>query len=145
MKGWLLWVFALGMCFSHAQERSNVLVLTDVGGDTDDQQSLVRLLLYSDVLNITGIVATSTMGHGLKTYPNIVQEAISRYEQVYPALRFYEPSYPEPGFLYSMVKSGLPDYQSVGRGWESEGANHMKSLGRLIHRFTWLSGVGTAS
>ncbi|PPL03645.1 DUF1593 domain-containing protein [Parapedobacter indicus] len=130
MRGWFLWVFALGVCVSHAQERPSVLVLTDIGGDPDDQQSLVRLLLYSDVLNITGIVATSTMGHGLKTHPNIVQEAISRYEQVYPALQFYAPSYPEPGFLHSIVKSGLPDYQSVGRGWESEGANHINEIVR---------------
>jgi hypothetical protein len=42
-----------------AGERHRVLVSTDIGGtDPDDFQSMVRLLLYADVLDIEGLVSS---------------------------------------------------------------------------------------
>src|SRR5436309_2113946 len=40
-----------------AEERLRVLVETDVGGDADDQASLVRFLLYSNEWDVEGIIA----------------------------------------------------------------------------------------
>ena len=44
----------------HAADRPRLLVLTDVGGDPDDQQSLVRLLLYANEFELEGVVATAS-------------------------------------------------------------------------------------
>ena len=125
MKGIAILVLILATLGLMAQERPKVLVLTDIGGDTDDQQSLVRLLLYADVLEITGIIATSTMGHGLKIYPELVHEAVSYYAQVYPVLRTHATTYPEPGHLDAVVKAGRPDFASFGPGLASEGSAHI--------------------
>lgn len=46
--------------------RPRVVVSTDIGGtDYDDFQSLVHLLLYSDVLDLEGLIA-SPWGSGSK-------------------------------------------------------------------------------
>lgn len=49
-KGLIL-VITLLMGITHlagAQEPVRLVVMTDIGGDPDDQQSLVRLLVHSD-------------------------------------------------------------------------------------------------
>jgi hypothetical protein len=36
------------------EQKPRVIVMTDIGGDTDDEQSMVRFLLYSDMLDVKG-------------------------------------------------------------------------------------------
>ena len=62
-----------------------VLVDTDLGGDPDDIQSLYRLLHYSDLLQIEGIVATPCVDlqdHPWDTLPRVplIQEWIRRVD-----------------------------------------------------------------
>src|SRR5687768_17002663 len=40
-----------------AQEKLRVIIETDAGGDPDDEQSLVRFLLYANEWDIDGIIA----------------------------------------------------------------------------------------
>src|ERR1039458_4708945 len=42
------------------QGTHRLFVLTDQGADNDDRQSMVRLLLYFDVIAIEGLVATTS-------------------------------------------------------------------------------------
>ncbi len=65
-----------------AETRYRVLVSTDLGGDPDDIQSLYRLLHYSDVLEIEGIV--SSPGPGAENSGDKVRRWIReiRIEQV---------------------------------------------------------------
>ena len=66
-----------------AGQRPRVIVSTDMGGcDPDDFQSMVHLLLYADVLDIEGLVA-SLPGKGR---PEDILEAIAAYEEDYPSL-----------------------------------------------------------
>lgn len=44
-----------------AQEKHRLIVLIDIGNDPDDKQTLVRLLLYSNQINIEGIIATTSV------------------------------------------------------------------------------------
>jgi len=43
-----------------ADERPRLAVLTDIGGDPDDQQSLIRLMVYSNEFQIEALVATAS-------------------------------------------------------------------------------------
>src|ERR1700756_3188479 len=43
---------------ANAEERSRVIIETDAGGDPDDEQSLVRFLLYTNEFDVEGIVCT---------------------------------------------------------------------------------------
>lgn len=68
----LLWIAALAVLVqcqtSEAKarvemirvERPRLVVLTDIGGDPDDQQSMIRLLLYVNEYQIEGLIATAT-------------------------------------------------------------------------------------
>ena len=55
----LLTLLALAAAVGRAAERDRprLLVLTDIGGDPDDQQSLVRLMVYANEFEIEGLVA----------------------------------------------------------------------------------------
>src|SRR5688572_32330992 len=50
-------MFVLVVCETTAADRLRVMVETDAGGDPDDEQSLVRLLLYANEWDIEGIIA----------------------------------------------------------------------------------------
>src|SRR5262245_31545808 len=67
-----------------AGERFRVLISTDIGGsDPDDFQSLVHLLLYADVLEIEGLVASPPRGGKLSA----ILEVLDAYEHDLPQLR----------------------------------------------------------
>ncbi len=84
-------------------DRPRVIVSSDIGGtDPDDQQSMVHLLLYSDVLDIEGIVS-SPYGPGRK---KDILEVIDAYAKDYPKLRTYSPSYPTPDELRATARQG---------------------------------------
>jgi hypothetical protein len=96
-----------------------LFVLTDIGGDTDDQQSMVRLLLHSDSLEIEGLCATSRMQHGHDTRPDLLRELLGAYSAVLPNLRVHSPSFPSAERLSSAVHAGRGDPGPVGPGLES--------------------------
>ena len=41
------------------QGKPRMIVISDIGNEPDDQMSLVRLLLYSNELDIEGLIATT--------------------------------------------------------------------------------------
>jgi hypothetical protein len=93
-------------------ERPRLAVLTDIGGDPDDQQSLIRLMVYSNEFQIEALIATASGTPGeLKkaiTRPDLILETISGYEQVLPNLTRHAAGWPSPEHLRQRVKSGNP-------------------------------------
>ena len=91
-----------------------VIVSTDIGGtDPDDFQSMVHLLLYADVLEIEGLIA-SPFGPGRK---NHILEVIDLYEKDYPNLSTHSENYPTADYLRSITKQGgteVAGYTGVG-------------------------------
>jgi hypothetical protein len=121
-----LWAFGLlnnPMPAPEDDPRPRLLVLTDIGGDPDDRQSLVRLLVHSDEIDIEGFVASASGTPGeLKkeiTRPDLIRETIEAYGQVLPSLRKHSPGFPDAAALLARVKSGNPK-----RGWDRVGDGH---------------------
>ncbi len=86
--------------------RPRVLVSTDIGGtDPDDFQSMVHLLLYADVLDIEGLIA-SPYGPGRAVD---ILRVIDAYEQDYAHLVTYSARYPRPDALRAITKQGALD------------------------------------
>ena len=52
-----------------AAPKSRVIVLTDIGADPDDTESLVRLLLYSNELELEGLIATTSTWQQTRASP----------------------------------------------------------------------------
>jgi hypothetical protein len=75
--------------------RPRVIVSTDIGGtDFDDFQSLVHLLVYSDAIELEGMIA-SPWGTARDRKRHLL-ELVDLYARDYPNLRTYSPRYPTP-------------------------------------------------
>jgi hypothetical protein len=121
-KYFILFAFLFQITFVCAQS-PRLLITTDIGGDPDDQQSLVRLMVYSNEFDIEGIVTSASGTPGeLKeaaVRPDLVEEIIRDYQSVYPNLLKHDSKFPNPEYLFSIVKKGNPH-----RGWENLGNGH---------------------
>ncbi len=110
--------------FASGQEKHRIIVLTDIEADPDDSQTLVRLLLYSNQIEIEGIIATTSVHQKARVAPETVQRIIGEYGKVQPNLIKHEEGYPTAEHLLSLVSQGLPVYgmEGVGEGKDSEGS-----------------------
>ncbi|MBI5693601.1 MAG: DUF1593 domain-containing protein [Verrucomicrobia bacterium] len=129
-------ILALGAglaSLASAAERPRLLVLTDIGGDPDDQQSLIRLLVYANEFEIEGLVASASGTPGeLKqavTRPDLIRQAVAAYGQVRPNLIHHASGWPETAALLERVKSGNPQRgrPHIGEGHDTEGSNWIVS------------------
>jgi hypothetical protein len=108
---------------SWAQEPVRLVVMTDIGGDPDDQQSLVRLLVNADRFDLEGIISTSRLEHGQETHPEIIHEQLNAYAKVYPNLLKHSARFPSPEYLRKIVHDGKGDQFKVGEGHDSPGSD----------------------
>ena len=116
---------------SHAAELTNkprLLVLTDIGGDPDDQQSMIRLMLYANEFDIEGLVASASGTPGeLKesvTKPHLIREIVEAYGKVRGNLAKHADGYPTMEYLLPLIKSGNPQRgkEAIGDDKDSEGS-----------------------
>lgn len=90
----------------------DVFVLTDISNEPDDAESLVRLLLYTNEINLHGIVATTSYWLNYTTHEEDIHPIIDAYEKVRPQLLKHSESYPSADYLRSIVSRGHPVYGS---------------------------------
>jgi hypothetical protein len=112
----------------HAGDKPRLLVLTDIGGDPDDQQSMIRLLLYANEFDIEGLIATASGTPGeLKeaiTRPDLIRQIVEAYGKVHGNLVKHSPAYPAAPSLLTLVKSGnrFRGQEFIGEGHDTEGS-----------------------
>ncbi|HEY1170366.1 MAG TPA: nucleoside hydrolase-like domain-containing protein [Verrucomicrobiae bacterium] len=117
-----------------ADAKPRLLVLTDIGGDPDDQQSMIRLLLYANEFEIEGLIASASGTPGeLKekvTKPELIRQLINAYGQVQPNLIKHAERYPTAEHLLSLVKSGNPNRgrDAIGEGKDNEGSRWLIAM-----------------
>src|SRR6516165_8947923 len=81
---------------ANGEPKPRLIVLTDISSLTagvaepDDGQSLIRLMLYVNEFDIEGLIATSNLGHGLKTRPDLIRRVVDAYEKVRPNLLLHD-------------------------------------------------------
>lgn len=125
-------------------DNPRVLVVSDIGGaDPDDNQSLVHLLLYADVIDIEGLVASTPKGK-----KDEILQLLNVYELDYPKL-LESGNYPTPNQLRSVTKQGQRETGKIGP--ETEGSKHIiqmarKDDSRKLNVIVWgsLTDVATA-
>ncbi len=108
--------------------KPRLLVLTDIGGDPDDQQSLIRLMAFSNEFAIEGLIASASGTPGeLKqavVRPDLIREIVEAYGKVQANLAAHDPAYPPASALLAVIHPGDPDrrLQSLGEGHDTEGS-----------------------
>ena len=99
-------------------QRYRIIVSTDIGGtDPDDFQSMVHLLVYTDVFDIEGLIS-SPFDKGRK---RDILQVIDCYERDYENLETYSDRYPTPAALRAITKQGETErapYAGVRRSTE---------------------------
>ena len=97
---------------STGEERLRVIIETDAGGDPDDEQSLVRFLLYVNEWDVEGIIANRAAArdgenlNAVRTGPGIVRAFIDAYARCHPRLVEHDPRYPQPERLRAITADG---------------------------------------
>ncbi len=134
---------------AQANQPYRLIVLTDIGAEADDTESMVRLLLYSDVIDIQGLIATTSTWKRTSVSPDLIQAVIAAYSKVHANLLMHDANYPPAAVLQGLVKRGFPEYgmKGVGSGKDSEGSDWIiRALESNDARPLWISvwgGVNT--
>ena len=71
-------IFILTSCvlfppvFSQAISKHRVIMLTDIENEPDDTETMIRLLLYANQVDIKGLVATTSVHMKTKVHPQSI-------------------------------------------------------------------------
>lgn len=106
------------------QGKPRMIVISDIGNEPDDQMSLVRLLLYSNELDIEGLIATTSTWQKTAIHPETMRKLVEAYGQVRPNLLLNAKGWPEAQELMSRVYAGQTAYGMAATGEQksSEGS-----------------------
>jgi len=104
--------------------KPRVVVLSDIGNEPDDQMSFVRLLLYSNELDLEALIATTSTWQKNKTQPDTMRKLVAAYGAVRSNLLKHAAGWPEAAQLDALITSGQPAYgmAAVGPDKMSPGA-----------------------
>ena len=110
-----------------------VVVISDIGNEPDDQMSFVRLLLYSNELDLEAMIAATSTWQKAATYPETMHTLIHAYGQVRGNLLQHVKGWPAAEDLDARVFLGQPAYgmTAVEEGKASPGS---RTLERAIER-----------
>src|SRR5688572_7786468 len=102
---------------AQAADRVRIIVETDAGGDPDDEQSMVRFLLYTNEFDVEGIIANrpkaidgenrNTVRDGL----GIVKRMVGAYGECWPNLVKHDRRFPTPEYLQKRTVAGYDDVE----------------------------------
>jgi hypothetical protein len=120
-------------------EPPRTIITTDP--ELDDLNSMLRMLLYSNEIDIVGLVYSASQHHylgdpaaGIEPFrwpaPGDtlhIDQAVNAYEEVYDNLVVHDSSYPSPTHLRSLIKTG--NIKDVGdMSEETEGSEHIEKI-----------------
>jgi hypothetical protein len=154
----LAWLALIPLVPAHAQpEAARPRVVVTADPELDDNNSLIRLLLHSNELEIEGLVYASSAYHwkgdgrgtrwfvpgreytrfGLDTCPcpswrwangeRFIHDAVEAYAKVYPNLKVHDPRYPAPEKLRAKIRYGNIEFDG-DISRDSPGSDLVKAL-----------------
>ncbi len=128
--------------------KQRVIVLTDITNEPDDQESLVRFLVYANEYDIEGLVATTSSHLRNKARKDKIEELVRNYGKVKQNLDKHAQGYPTMEYLLSVTAEHLPIYsmEGVGKGKDSPGSELLiKAADKADERPLWVSVWGGAN
>ena len=152
MKKVLIFFFCFAVCCSYSkaqvanEDKHRLIVTTDLGGtDPDDVQSMIHLLLCSNVIDIEGLISSQVwMDDPDKTAK--ISEVVEQFGEVLPRLNKHAEGYPGLNQLRAIIKQGQPvsNMAGVGSGKDSPGSELIISVvdKKKDQRPVWLAAWG---
>lgn len=132
----LLAILVIGTCsaapLAAADTRPRLIVLADMGNEPDEEQQMMHLLMYSNEVQLEGLLAVSGIflrpdakqEFKRKLYPELFHRLIDGYAQVYPNLQKHATGWHAPDTLHGLVAVGQRAYgmADTGAGKSSPGS-----------------------
>lgn len=128
--------------------KQRLFVLTDITNEPDDQESLVRLLVYANEYDLEGLVATTSTHLRSQVRRDKIEALVRDYGKVKPNLDKHAPGYPTMEYLLSITTEHLPLYSmdGVGEGKDSPGSDLLiKAVDKADDRPLWVTAWGGAN
>jgi hypothetical protein len=128
--------------------KPRIAIISDMGNEPDDQMSFVRLLVYSNELDLEALIAATSTWQKTATHPETMHQLIDAYGQVRPNLLKHESGWPEAADLAKRVHPGQPGYgmAQTGAGKSSEGSQALiAAIEREDPRPLWICIWGGAN
>lgn len=112
------------MAQADPSDKYRLIVTTDLGGtDPDDIQSMIHLLVCSNVIDIEGLISSQVwVDDPDKTH--YIRELVEHFGEVLPRLKMHAQGYPDLGYLRSIIQKGQEhsNMDGVGEGKDSPGS-----------------------
>ena len=124
------------------------IVLSDIGNEPDDQMSLVRFLLYSNEIDVEGLIASTSTWQKTAVHPETMRALIAAYGEVQPNLLRHAKGWPAAADLDARVFTGPVAYGMTGisAGTPSTGAQAIiRAADRDDPRPLWIAIWGGAN
>jgi hypothetical protein len=131
-----------------AAEKPRVIVLTDISNEPDDEESLVRFLVYANEYDVEGLIATTSVWLRDRTRVDLLLAGADAYAQVQPNLSLHAPGFPSAGALRAVIRDGSHEFgmAGVGEGKSTPGSKHIvEVVDRPDPRPVWISIWGGAN
>ncbi|MHC4399494.1 MAG: DUF1593 domain-containing protein [Planctomycetota bacterium] len=137
-----------GEPLAERSDKPRVIVLTDITNEPDDEESMVRFLVYANEFDVEGLIATTSVWLPDEVRPDKIVERIEAFGQVRGNLAKHAAGYPTTEHLRSVTKAGRPEFgmEGVGPAKSSEGSRHLiEVVDRPDDRPVWISVWGGAN
>ena len=89
-----------------AEQRHRLVILTDMENEPDDSQTMVKLLMYSNEVDIEGLVAVSSRWLPNDCFPESIVDRVEGYNVVRANLFKHAPGWPTREYLLSRTVGG---------------------------------------
>src|SRR6266581_2540586 len=142
---------AQGLPMTHVDDfagHPRAIIISDIGNEPDDQMSFVRLLLYSNQLDLEAMIATTSTWQKTATHPETMRQLIEAYGQARPNLLLHANGWPEAADLAGRVFTGQSAYglAATGNGKTTEGSQAiLRAADRDDPRPLWICIWGGAN
>ena len=134
--------------FAIADTRPRIVVLTDITNEPDDQESLVRFLVYANEFDVEALIATTSTWLRNRTSVQNIRQCVEAYGKVRDNLSQHATGFPTQAELESVISAGYPAFgmQGVGRDKDTPGSNRIiEVVDANDERPVWVTAWGGAN
>jgi hypothetical protein len=98
------------------EERHRLIILTDMENEPDDSQTMVKLLMYSNEIDIEALVSVTSRWLKHSVYPESIADRVMAYGAIRKNLFIHASGWPTQEYLLERIAGGQRDYGMNGVG-----------------------------
>ena len=124
------------------EQKHRLIILTDLENEPDDSQTMVKLLMYSNEIDIEGLIAVTSRWLPRLVFPESIKVRVQAFGVVRTNLMRHAPGWPTEKHLLDRIAGGQRGYgmTAVGDGKSTEGSELIiKALDKADARPIWFA------